>query len=325
MCRAHGSEKVPVIDLSQTEEAAAQEVRQACISAGFFYVSNHGVPDNIMERYAEQNRKFFALPVQEKLRILADKNNRGYTPMAEETLDPANQTEGDSKEGLYIGREIPADSEEATKPLHGPNQWPSEALLPDFRPVTMEYFHAMHVLGLRLVRLIALALQLPADHFDSNFDKPLINLRPLHYSAKVSRPSEGIYGAGAHTDYGMLTLLATDKNPGLQICLDGQWQDVPPMPGMLIVNLGDMLERWTNGMFRSTLHRVISTCGCDRYSTAFFLEPNFDTVVECLPQCCIDTPARFPPTTSGQHLLDKYAQTHAGLDAGIKKLASEAA
>ncbi len=139
-------------------------------------------------------------------------------------------------------------------------------------------------------------------------------------AATLSKPSDGIYAAGAHTDYGLVTILATDDVPGLQIHTDSVgWTDVAPLPKTFIVNLGDMLERWTNGAFRSTLHRVISTSGRERYSIAYFFEPAFDAVVEALPQCCSeDNPPRFAPTTAGQHLLDKYAQTHAGYHGATK-------
>lgn len=115
----------------------------------------------------------------------------------------------------------------------------------------------------------------------------------------------------------MLTILWTDGSPGLQVHLDGTWTDVAHVPDALVVNLGDMLERWTNGMYRSTRHRVVSVTGRGRYSCPFFFEPNFDTVVEALPGCCgPDSPPKYPPTTSGQHLLDKYAATHAGFEEG---------
>eukprot|EP00882_Tetradesmus_deserticola_P026949 GHRQ01029774.1.p1 GENE.GHRQ01029774.1~~GHRQ01029774.1.p1 ORF type:complete len:192 (+),score=75.26 GHRQ01029774.1:466-1041(+) len=172
---------------------------------------------------------------------------------------------------------------------------------------------------MRLLRLLALSLALPADYFAPHFTHPMVALRPLHYTAEVSAPASGVFGAGAHSDYGMLTLLATDEVPGLQVHLDGSWQAVQPLAGAFIVNLGDMLERWTNGLFKSTLHRVINTTGQERYSIPFFFEPNFTTRVECLP-CCVteERPPAYPPTTAGEHLLAKYAQTHAGYDVNKK-------
>ncbi|KAK9915583.1 hypothetical protein WJX75_001145 [Coccomyxa subellipsoidea] len=312
---------VPCLDMSQQENVLAAQLRKACIDTGFFYVANHGVAEDLIEQTFEENRKFFALPEASKREILADKNNRGWTPLSEETLDTANQTEGDTKEGLYFGREVPADSPEAAQPLHGPNQWPSQELLPEYRRVSEAYFGAVTNLGMRLLRLLALALGLAPDYFLPMFGRPMLFLRPLHYIPRRSQPDQGIFAAGAHSDYGMLTLLATDDAPGLQIWLEsaGRFVDVPPRKGAFIINLGDMLERWTNGLFKSTLHRVVTDGSRHRYSIPFFFEPDFDTCVECLPCCCgPDNPPRYPPTTSGQHLLDKYAQTHSGYEATSK-------
>lgn len=310
--------EVHVIDLSLPDREAAAAILHACVTTGFFYVANHGVKEEIVEEHWLQNKAFFSLPLKDKLIILADSSNRGYTPMAEETLDPEHQSQGDTKEGLYFGRDLAADSEEAKLPLHGPNQWPPEGLLPGYKAAMQAYMDAIRGLADRLLPLIAIALQLPTDFFDMYFDKPMASLRPLHYSAQVSLPDEGVYGAGAHTDYGVLTVLATDNNPGLQIYTEGKWAHVKPVPGTFVINLGDMLERWTNGYFRSTLHRVVNNVGKERYSTAFFYDPNFTARVECLPQCCRDEPAKFPPTTSGQHVLDKYAATHAGYTGAIR-------
>jgi len=320
---------IPTIDLLSfggDETAAAAAVRRACEDVGFFYVSGHGVPLNVVQRAFEANRRFFALPVEEKLRIVAsvDTKNRGYTPMAEETLDPATQKTGDQKEGLYFGRDIPASSPESTLPLHGANLWPSEARLPGFRQAQEEYMEAMIALGNRLLRIVALALGLSATAFEASFSRPMIFLRPLRYAPVRSCPEEGLLGAGAHSDYGMLTILATDHIPGLEVLLPcgdqkHQWVDAPPKPDAFIVNLGDMLERWSNGRFRSTVHRVVNRLGAERFSIPFFFEPNFDCKVEPILQLPGEV-AKYEPTTAGEHLLAKYRSTHAGYtDGGAHK------
>eukprot|EP00898_Chlorokybus_atmophyticus_P003033 jgi/Chlat1/3730/Chrsp259S03882 len=312
---------IPVVDLALPRDAAVAALRSACEEYGFFYLTNHGVDVSLIEAVYAHARAFFALPLETKMRTLADANNRGYTPVREETLDPANSSQGDSKEGYYIGKEVAAGSEQAQKPLHGPNQWPDSELLPGWREIMEEYLHQIRELGMRVTRLIGEALGLQDGFFDQpgRFDDPMVFIRLLRYAPEPSRPDEGVYAAGAHSDYGMLTLLSTDNKPGLQINLrdkqTGQltgWIEVPPKPEAFIVNLGDMLERWSNDSFRSTLHRVINTQGCERFSIPFFFEPNFDCVVECLGECCKDRPPRYPPTTSGQHLLDMYKATHAG-------------
>eukprot|EP00887_Chlorella_sp_A99_P005495 scaffold1.g5495.t1 len=258
---------LPAVDLSLPEEEAARVMRRACIDFGFLYVVNHGVPEELVAHQFEQQRKFFSLPLEQKMRILVDSK----AP--------------DTHEGLYFGREVAPDSEEARLPLHGPNQWPPEEELglPGYRAAVLAYFDALHGLGMRLLRVLALALGLPADHFGPCFSRPMLALRPLHYPATRSRPEEGLFAAGAHTDYGMLTLLSTDDVPGLQLfSKERRWVDVPPLPGAFIV-------------------------------------PNFDTVVEVLPCCRTPDTLAYPPVTSGQWLLDRYAATHAGYSSKMKE------
>ena len=224
------------------------------------------------------------------------------------------------QEGFYFGREVALDSEESSKPLHGPNQWPSARSLPLLRPTYEGYISRLTLLGFRLLKLLAISLEVSEDYFIRFFEQPMLMLRPLHYEGRISEPSKGVFRAGAHTDYGMLTILATDGTPGLQIYQEEKWIDVEHIPDSFVLNLGDMLERWTNRQYNSTLHRVITKTQSERFSIAFFFEPSFDTVVECLPQCLNPGEKPFyPPTTAGQHLLDKYSQTHAGYDAGQKE------
>lgn len=305
---------IPVIrlddpDLSET----VQKLRKACIEVGFFYLEGHGLDPSFLEAVFHQSKSLFDLPLETKNSLTDPETSRGYTGMEEETLDPARQTKGDTKEGFYICRHVPPeDPRYNPAKLRVPNIWPRD--MPDFRSTMEAYYEQMAAIAYRVVELIALALDLPKDHFQDDFSFPLDALRLLHYAAEDSHPDEGVFACGAHSDYGMITLLLTDDHPGLQILSkDNHWIDAPPRPGALIVNLGDMLERWTNGLFRSTLHRVVTQASQgERYSIPFFYEPNFDCVVECLPSCCSkDHPAKYPPTTSGEHLLEKYRQTHA--------------
>ncbi|XP_040971165.1 2-oxoglutarate-Fe(II) type oxidoreductase hxnY isoform X6 [Gossypium hirsutum] len=185
----------------------------------------------------------------------------------------------------------------------------------------MEKFHheALEV-GKAVSRIIALALDLEVDFFDKPevLGKPIATLRLLHYEDQFSDPAKGIYGAGAHSDFGFITLLATDDVMGLQICKDKDakpqiWEYVTPIKGAFIVNLGDMLERWSNCMFKSTLHRVLGN-GQDRYSIAYFVEPNHDCLVECLPTCKTEkSPPKFPQIRCSTYLSQRYKDTHANL------------
>lgn len=305
-------QSVPVVDLAAPDTVVAEQVHQACSTRGFFHVVNHGIDQELQDKLFEQLRLFFSLPANEKIKILADGNNRGYTPYQEETLNPSVQSVGDTKEGLYFGREVPKGDPEAETPLHGPNQWPDPAIVPLFRPTVMQYFEACTRLGFRLLDVLSDALKLQRGFFRDAFNAPMTFLRPLRYSATRSCPEQGVLGAGPHTDYGMLTLLLTDGTQGLQIQQAGAWVDVETIAGGLVVNLGDMLERWTNGMYKSTVHRVLSTSGKERFSCPFFFEPNFHTKVLCLPGCSSDNGPMHPTTTAGEYLLARYRATHAG-------------
>ena len=264
-------------------------------------------------------RQFFALPLEQKRTILVDHNNRGYTPIAEQTLDPANSTEGDAKEGLYFGVEIPVEDPRSSIPLHGPNQWPNDALIPGYRATVEAYMSSVQNLAMQMLPLMAAALNLPPDHFAPYFKDPIMTLRPLRYLPVVSQETEGKFAAGAHTDWGFLTLLWT-TSPGLQIFYKGEWMDVPQVPGAFVVNLGDMLERWTAGKFSSTIHRVVNPSGNERLSCAFFFEPDFDALVVPLPGCGEEDAAeKYPPITAGQHLLNKYKATHEGYREKMKE------
>jgi isopenicillin N synthase-like dioxygenase len=276
-------------------------------------VEGHGLEPDEISRVFEQSKELFALSKFEK-ESLSDKTmSRGYTNMQNETLDPAHQTEGDTKEGYYIGRDIPiTNSRYNPTKLRGPNQWPDPDTLPHFRPVMEDYHDKASKIGLRLVQLMAMSLGLEESYFDKDFAEPIATIRLLHYDKRQSEPEKGIYACGAHSDYGMATLLLTDEHPGLQIFHKGEWIDVPPRPNSFVVNLGDMLQIWTNGRYKSTLHRVLTSSEYERYSIPFFFDPYFETVVECLPTCTDENnPPKYPSTTAGQHLVSKYEETHA--------------
>ncbi|XP_052482697.1 2-oxoglutarate-Fe(II) type oxidoreductase hxnY isoform X3 [Gossypium raimondii] len=274
-----------------------------------------------MDEVFGQSKSFFELPLNEKMKVLRNEKHRGYTPVLDELLDPDNQVHvGDYKEGYYIGVEVPEDDPEAEKPFYGPNVWPEDGLLPGWRQTMEKFHHQALEVAKAVARIIALALGLEVDFFDKPemLGKPIATLRLLHYGGQVSDPSKGLYGAGAHSDYGLITLLATDDVMGLQICKDKDakpqiWEYVAPVKGAFIVNLGDMLERWSNCIFKSTLHRVLGN-GQERYSIAYFVEPSHDCLVECLPTCKSENnPPKFPPIYCATYLSQRYKDTHAEL------------
>lgn len=314
---------IPIIRLHDADKAkTVQGIRDACINVGFFFLEDHGIDSHLLNAALRECKRLFDLPLESKVALSDHVLSRGYTAMEEERLDPAIQkTRGDTKEGFYIGQHVPeTDPRYDPAKLSGPNQWPNPNTTPEmrepqlFQSTMMNYIEKLQQVGLQVVRLIALALEMKEDFFDEAFlHDPMIALRLLHYAPVASCPKEGIFACGAHSDYGMLTLLLTDENPGLQILTKAnEWKDVPYRKDAFVVNLGDMLERWTNGLFRSTKHRVVMMNAVDRYSIPFFYEPNFDTLVKCLDVCCsAENPAKYEPITSGQYLLGKYKQTHA--------------
>ena len=310
---------LPIIDLSLLDnpsgrELLARQLDRVCRESGFFYVAGHGVAPELTDEVFRQSRALFALPEPEKLQIDKSRSpaNRGYEPLKGQTLEPGSPP--DLKEGFYIGEDLDEKDPrvQAGRFNQGPNQWPES--LPEFAPVMQRYFHTMNRLGTRIMEALALALELPADHFRDFCQQPLSTLRLLHYPPQPATPTPGEKGCGAHTDFGGITVLLLDAHPGLQVWdHTGQcWIQAPPIPGTFVVNLGDMISRWTNDRYRSTLHRVVNLSGAERYSVPFFFSGNPDHRVQCLPGCLApgEQPL-YPPTTVEQHLMDMYRRTYA--------------
>ncbi|UZE49248.1 isopenicillin N synthase family dioxygenase [Rhodopseudomonas sp. P2A-2r] len=313
---------LPIIDISGLSSAdpadrrgVAQELRRACLDKGFFYVKNHGIPETLVAQVFAEAETFFALPAADKLALdkAHSKANRGYEPLKAQTLEAGAPP--DLKEGFYIGPEHAADDPRvlAGKFNHGPNQWPANAG-PGFHDTMTDYFTALLGLGERLMRGIALSLDLDEDYFKDFCADPMATLRLLHYPPQQPGDAPEQRGAGAHTDFGGLTLLRQDNVGGLQVWdQESQgWVHAEPVPGTYIVNLGDMIARWTNDLYRSTLHRVINTSGRERYSVPFFYVGNYDHEVACIPTCLAAGEApKYPPTTVEAHLRTMYARTYA--------------
>jgi isopenicillin N synthase-like dioxygenase len=269
---------------------------------GFFYVVNHGVAPELIAKAFAQSHEFFALPVADKrtLAIETIGGNRGYSGLLHEALDPARGP--DMKEAFNVGLDLAADDPEllAGAPFRSLNAWPG---VPGFRETLLSYYDACSGLGGRLHRAFAHDLDLSPDFFDDKFDRPMATLRHLHYPAP-SRGSDPRMGAGAHTDYGNLTLLATDDAGGLEVrTRAGRWIEAPVVPGAFIVNIGDCLMRWTNDVYVSTPHRVVNRSAKERYSIAFFYDPNPDAMVETIPSCVGQGEVRrYPPILAADYL-----------------------
>ena len=303
---------IPIIDISPLLKGevalVAQEIGAACRGIGFFYITGHGLKSGLREELFRTAHNFFALSDETKRKVLysATTGNRGYVPMKGEALDPAKPA--DLKEAFNIGLEMPQDHPEiiAKVPFRAPNLWPE---LPGFRETTLTYFSEVWTIGRLLHRAFAADLGITQNYFEGKFDRPLATLRLLHYPPRPADIEPGQMGAGAHTDYGCVTLLATDEVGGLEVqTRDGTWLQAPYIAGALICNIGDCLMRWTNDIYVSTPHRVVNPAGRERYSVAFFLDPNPDAVVASLPG--LPGPAKYPAITGADYLRSRLDATY---------------
>lgn len=289
----------------------AAEVGAACRDTGFFYAVNTPVPAALRTAVFAAGQAFFAAEpaVKTAVAITRSAHNRGYVGLNGEALDPARGT--DNKEAFNMGFELPADDPEvqAGRPFRGVNLWPA---VEGFRATLLAYYDAVLRFGCALHRAIAIDLGLPAGYFDPLLDRPMATLRLLHYPAR-SPDRPGMFGAGEHTDYGNITLLATDAVGGLQVRRrDGTWLDAPARQDAFVCNIGDCLMRWTNDVYVSTPHRVLNPAGRDRYSVAFFLDPNPDAVVTCLPTCHDPVAGeRYLPVGAADYLRKRLDRTYA--------------
>ncbi len=315
------SPSLPIFDVGLLRTAdpadrreAGRQLASACRRHGFFYIRNHGVPEALQRQVFAQSEAFFALPLDSRLALnkAHSRCNRGYEPLRNQTLE--KDAPPDLKEGFYIGEDLGHDDPRvrAGRFNHGPNQWPQD--LPGFRAPMTTYFDTMMDLGALLMQGLALSLGLPERHFDAFTHQAMGTLRLLHYPPQPPNPLPDEKGCGAHTDFGAVTLLLQDDSGGLQVFDEDskRWLDAPPLPGTYVVNMGDLILRWTNGHYRSDLHRVINVSGRERYSVPFFYTGNPDHVVECFPQCLAEGEApRWPTVTVEQHLAECYRRTYA--------------
>ncbi|XP_065175724.1 uncharacterized protein LOC135805590 [Sycon ciliatum] len=311
---ASEEKKLPVIDLSCDEHTAAAVLRDACIKFGFFYIVNHGVAEEFFDEVFQQAKLFFGQATKDKEKCAADRriSFKGYHGFGNETVDPEKQTRGGTKEAYHVGVEVSAEDAVAAGRPYEPNLWPDAEKLTEFRDVMLRYYERTLEACYRVLRIVALALDLDVEFFRPLCTKHNSILRFLHYDQTISDPASGIFACGEHCDYGVITLLKTDEVPGLQIQWEsGEWTDVDYVKGAYIVNIGDLLEHWTNDLFRSTKHRVLNMSGKERYSIPFFCEINSDAVVQCLPSCCsTDKPAKYDPVSAGDYLTMKLSKTY---------------
>ncbi|MEO0349122.1 MAG: 2-oxoglutarate and iron-dependent oxygenase domain-containing protein [Cyanobacteria bacterium P01_A01_bin.15] len=315
------SANIPIIDFSlfltgssKDRQQVAQEIFQACHQVGFLYLKNHGIPQTAIVQAFEQSHVFFGLSLAEKQRLAwsSAHSNQGYIGVEQERLDEAQP--GDLKEAFNITQEFSlADSTTG----YGP------ANCPLFHQTFAEFFALCAATAGQVFRAFACALALPDDYLIKRHQTNDYTLRLLHYPPLGVLPAPGQLRAGAHSDYGSLTLLFQDSVGGLEIQrTSGDWIAAPVVCDTILINIGDLMERWTNGVFRSTRHRVrlpqgvqaqdnSTSLGPGRNSIAFFCQPDADVDIVCLPTCSDDqNPPKYPPVKSGDYLLSRLQATH---------------
>jgi isopenicillin N synthase-like dioxygenase len=324
---------IPVIDLAPyfrggdaEKRRVAQQIDAACTEVGFFTVVGHGVPEDQIQAVRQATVDFFALPLAEKLKVERppDKMSRGYNCLGDRALSYGigQATPPDIQEAYAFGPELRAEAgvdDRFAARMRAPNRWPDRPA--GFRRTMLGYADVMATLRINLMRIMAVALGIDEDFFTGKFEGSATVTRLIRYPAVTEAPLPGQLRAGEHTDYGVVTFVRGDDTPGgLQVKhRNGGWIDVHPAPGSFVCNLGDMMMRWTNDRWVSTLHRVavppLDVVPQDRISLVSFQQPNPNALISCI-ESCANGAAKYPPITSGQYYLDKLMKAgHSRLDA----------
>jgi isopenicillin N synthase-like dioxygenase len=322
---------VPVIDISpflegraEGKRAVGQEIDRACRDIGFLVISGHGIATSLLNDVKRTTHEFFDLPLSEKMKVArpAPDVSRGYVEVEGESVGRSRDQEaysGDLNESFMIGPVDTYDSDYVSRPEAGnhfaPNLWP--AVPTELRDVYSTYYRAMSDLAASLMSMFAVALGIDENYFVDKIDKAISRLRVRNYPAPLFAPKPGQLRAGAHSDYGSLTILSTEDRPGgLQVWNAAEeWVNVPIARDCFIVNIGDLMARWTNDQWVSTLHRVVNpdetnAAESRRQSIVFFHNPNYDAAIECVPTCVPDgAEPKYEITTSGDHLRRLFVAT----------------
>ena len=308
---------IPVIDVSGAVdrsdlEGVAAAIYRAATDHGFFYISGHGIPAELLAQAFSVAQGFFALPETAKATVAVNTDQRGW--MAQGMSQLAGASTHDLKEVFFWGTETAADDPDlrAGKPLVALNQWPCDVfpqLETDLRP----YYDALCGVARDVMAAVAVSLDQPADFFDRYYEKPLARGQLVYYPPSTAEDEvEERFGVAPHTDFGVLTLLLQDNRGGLQVqSKSGDWIEAPPIPGTLVCNIGDLLARWSNDRFASTLHRVVNRTTHARYSIPVFFDPHTDTVIDPVDLGVSRTESRYAPVTAGGHISSRNRSSFA--------------
>ena len=311
---------VPVIDFSpmlssraEERQKIAGELRRACTEVGFFYLKNHGLSEPVIRRAYEAMQRFFALPLAEKMRVhyLTTPNHRGYVAPGDITADHELKG-GDMHEAFEAAQDLPADDPDYLNGIkfYGPNWWPAEPV--DFRWAIGTYIDTQLEFGRLMLRAFALALDLPEAYFEPLYTKPLSRLRACYYPPQDPDWDITRIGIGAHTDYEIFTTVWQSPQPGLQVQgVNGDWIEVTPIDGTFVINLGNLMQRWSNDVFLSRPHRVVNLTHEPRFSLVQFFGVNYDAELDAFPTCkSPERPAKYPAISCGKNTEDQVAATY---------------
>ncbi|KAH7885002.1 hypothetical protein F5I97DRAFT_1928422 [Phlebopus sp. FC_14] len=333
-------DSIPVIDLanfstSEGKAALAHQIRDACMRVGFFYISNHGIPEECISNVLAVMKDYFSLPDETKMKLYHKSvaNFKGYSPLLDANIEPGNR--GDLHEGFEIGwEELEAKANDEKRAndgaMAGGNMWPQEPA--GFREAVLNYYHAACAVGKALFPLFALALDLPENYFDDKVQSLRSSLgriiqgtfalqtknsaaimRAIHYPPQTGPVDDRVVGVGAHTDFECFTILW--QQPGIQALQvmnsKKQWINAPPVPGTLVINIGDQFALWTNDVFKSTVHRAVNRNSVRRYSIPLFFGTDYHVNIEPIPSCISsDRPAKYTPITAGDYVNKRLKEMY---------------
>jgi isopenicillin N synthase-like dioxygenase len=309
--------QIPLIEFGPFRQGAAgdkrrvaEDIARACETIGFLYLHGHGVPQAEIDATFEAARRFFAFPLEVRMQedlLCTAERTRGYMPLGARRYPGTGAP--DLMEAFKVQVELSADDPDirAGDRIHQVNRWPEDR--PEFRATVLDYFDEMTRLSHDLLRAFALALDLEEAFFLDYYRKPLTQLSLIHYPPRPPLSADDEYGVRPHADATSFTILAQDAVGGLEVLSPrGEWIRVAPIPGTFVINIGDMMARWTNDRFASTQHRVYNRSGLERYSLPFFGIPDFDAVVECLPSCQgPGHPPKYEPVHVGALITRKFS------------------
>ncbi len=288
---------------------AATEIRAACLDSGFFYLSGHGVDDAVIDAVRAQAMLFFRQPLEAKRRTAVNARHRGFNALGDALMYEARKP--DHKEFFSMGLDLPEDDPDvlAGEKLRGPNNFPTD--MPAFRAAMEAYYDALGACGADLMRAVAVSLDADESFFVDKYRKRLQRTQVVYYPPQPADATADQFGVAPHTDFGCITLLWQDETGGLEVLerISRSWIPAPPIPGTLVVNVADLLARWTNDRYASTPHRVINRSGRERMSIATFYDPDYKAVVDPRALGTAAAKCRYEPVLAGDHIVGRIERS----------------